>query len=65
MSIKEASALGKKLWTMRRSRALSQKRMALIIGISRTCLAHAEQGRFAGERSQSMYMIRKFLENAS
>jgi DNA-binding XRE family transcriptional regulator len=61
---KEQDALAKRLWTLRRSRKWTQSRMAAAIGISRTRLAHAERGRFAGERSQSMFLIRKILENA-
>lgn len=64
MATKEGTDLAKKLWTIRRTRKLSQKRMAAIIGISRSRLSHAERGRFAGERSQSLFLIRKFLEGA-
>jgi len=63
VSKQEQNALAKRLWTLRRSRKLSQQRMADMIGISRTQLAHAERGRFSGEKSQSMFQIRRFLES--
>lgn len=65
MSKLEQEKLGKRLWQIRRARNWTQAQMARSIGISRISLSHAENGRFSGERSQSFYLIRKFLENAS
>lgn len=64
MSNTEQEKLGKKLWALRRERKWTQAQMARSIGISRTSLSRAEAGQFAGEKSQSVFQIIKFLEAA-
>ena len=65
MATKEGTDLAKKLWTIRRSRKWTLARTASAIGISVASLSRAERGIFSGERSQSLFLIRKFLEGAS
>jgi len=64
MATKEGTDLAKKLWTIRRSRKWTLARTASAIGISVASLSRAERGIFSGERSQSLFLIRKFLEGA-
>jgi hypothetical protein len=64
MSKKEREALSKRLWTVRMSRRWTQARAAAAVGISLVALSRAERGIFSGDRSQSIFLIRKFLENA-
>lgn len=63
MSKTEQEKLGKRLWTIRRARDWTQERMARSIGISRIALSHAENGKLSGERSRSLYLIKKFLDD--
>ena len=64
MSKTEEEKLGKRLWEIRMARKWTQAQLARTIGISRVALCQAEHGDFAGERSKSLYLIRKFLEGA-
>jgi transcriptional regulator with XRE-family HTH domain len=65
MDKKQCEALAKRLLAIRHTRKWTQERMARAIGIHRSRLSHAEQGIFSKERSQSVFLIRKFLESAS
>jgi DNA-binding XRE family transcriptional regulator len=56
---------GERLRRIRHDRNWTQEQMARVIGISRVALTQAESGHFAGERSKSIYLIRKFLETAA
>jgi DNA-binding XRE family transcriptional regulator len=55
---------GELMRRIRHDRNWTQEQMARVIGISRVALTQAENGHFAGERSRSFYLIRKFLEAA-
>lgn len=61
MSREERHAIANKLWNKRRALQLTQKEMALRIGISRERLSRAEHGKFSSERSLSVFLIRKYL----
>lgn len=65
MSKDEQKKIGIKLYLIRRKRNWTQDQFARSIGISRVALSRAENGHFAGERSKSFYLIRKFLEGAA
>lgn len=62
MDNKQKETLATRLLELRHSRKWTQARLSRAIGISRISLSKAESGYFSGERSRSLYLIRKFLE---